>query len=191
MKEIKDLLFYNARSVNSWINKDISEEVIKELYDLVIMGPTSFNSLPMRLIFVRSSEAKERLKSCMIEKNIEKTITSPYVAIIGMDNNFPDEFVNTFPGRDIKSFFAGNQSLIETTAMRNSSLQGAYLILAARLLGLDVAPMSGFDNAKVDEEFFKGTSIKSNFICALGYADHSKTYPRLPRPDFDKYAKIV
>ncbi|MBN9542948.1 MAG: nitroreductase family protein, partial [Alphaproteobacteria bacterium] len=105
--------------------------------------------------------------------------------------NFHDEFVNTFPGRDIKSFFAGNQSLIETTAMRNSSLQGAYLILAARLLGLDVAPMSGFDNAKVDEEFFKGTSIKSNFICALGYADHSKTYPRLPRPDFDKYAKIV
>lgn len=191
MQDIKNKLFYDARSAGGWIEKDIDEATIKELYNLTVMGPTSFNCLPLRIVFIKSNEAKEKLKPAMMETNIPKTMSAPYVAILATDYNFPDEFVNTFPGRDVKSFFVGNQKLIDDTAFRNATLEAGYFIMAARLLGLDVAPMSGFNNQKVDELFFANTTVKSNFICALGYADKTKEYPRLPRPKFDAYAKIV
>jgi 3-hydroxypropanoate dehydrogenase len=143
------------------------------------------------VVFVTSTEAKEKLKPALAEGNVVKTMAAPVTAILGMDMAFYEQLPKLFPHADARSWFVGNQPLIDATAFRNSSLQGGYFMLAARALGLDVGPMSGFDNTKVDTAFFAGTTIKSNFICSLGYGDASKLYPRSPRPEFSDFCSIV
>jgi 3-hydroxypropanoate dehydrogenase len=156
------------------------------------MGPTSANMCPMRIIFVKSQEAKARLKPALDAGNVDKTMKAPVTAIIGMDIHFYDQLPKLFPHADARSWFKDlPENLLEVIALRNSSLQGAYFMLAARALGLDCGPMSGFDNAKVDEAFFAGTKVKSNFLCNLGYGDASKLYPRLPRLGFEEACKVV
>ncbi len=185
-----DQLFRHARTHNAWIDKAVSDAQLHALYDLWKMGPTSANCCPARVVFVRSAEAKEKLKPALSEKNRAKTM-APVVAIIGMDMEFYEKLPKLFPHDDARSWFAGKPALIEATAFRNSSLQGAYLILAARALGIDTGPMSGFDNARVDEAFFAGTKIKSNFICSLGYGNPEKLFPRSPRLPFDEACRIA
>jgi 3-hydroxypropanoate dehydrogenase len=184
-------LFRAARSHNGWQSKDVPDSLLHELHDVMKWGPTSVNCWPMRVVFVKSAAAKARLLPCMIEGNVEKTRAAPVAAIIGMDLAFYDKLPALFPVFDARALFVGNQELVNITAMRNGSLQGAYLILAARALGLDCGPMSGFDNAKVDVEFFPGNMVRSNFICALGYGDVAKLHPRGPRPEFDEVNSII
>lgn len=184
-------LFTDARTHNGWIDKPVSPAQIRQLYELTVMGPTSANSQPARFVFVQSPEAKERLKPFLAPGNLDKTMAAPVTVIVGMDYAFYEQLPALFPHADARSWFAGNDALINVTAMRNSSLQGAYLILAARALGLDTGAMSGFDNAGVDAEFFAGTSIKSNFLVNIGYGDASKLFPRSPRPGFDDFAKLL
>jgi 3-hydroxypropanoate dehydrogenase len=161
------------------------------IVDLAKLGPTSANCSPARFIFVKSREAKERLKPHLSEGNRDKTMKAPVCTIIGYDLDFYLHLPKLFPHADAKSWFAGNDEKIFDTAFRNGTLQGAYLIMAARALGLDCGPMSGFDNAAVDREFFAGTNIKSNFLCNLAYGDASVLFPRSPRFDFDEMAKII
>lgn len=186
-----DLLFNDARTYNHFQNKPVEDTLLRQLYDLVKMAPTSANTQPLRVVFVKSKEAKEKLKPALSEGNLAKTMAAPVTAILAMDMQFYDHLPKLFPHTDARSWFAGNDTLIESTAFRNSSIQGGYFILAARALGLDCGPMSGFDNAKVDAAFFKGTSVKSNFICNLGYGDDSGMFPRSPRPAFDEFCKII
>jgi 3-hydroxypropanoate dehydrogenase len=186
-----DLIFREARTHNVWLNKPVSDELLKQIYDLMKWPPTSANSSPARFVFVRSPAAKERLLPAMSPGNLEKTRAAPVTAIIAYDTEFYEKLPTLFPQADARSWFAGNQPLIETTAFRNGTLQGAYLILAARALGLDAGPMSGFDNAKVDKEFFPGGKIKSNFVVNLGYGDHAKLFPRNPRLPFAEAAQIL
>jgi 3-hydroxypropanoate dehydrogenase len=186
-----DQLFRQARSHNAWQQKEVPDSLLRALHDVMKWGPTSANSWPMRVVFVKSAAAKARLLPCMAPGNIDKTQSAPVVAIIGMDMAFYDRLPQLFPHTDARAWFVGNQELVNITAMRNSSLQGGYLMLAARALGLDCGPMSGFDNAKVDVEFFPGNMVRSNFICALGYGDASKVHPRSPRPEFDEVHTIV
>jgi nitroreductase len=185
-----DVLFRKARSHNGWLDKPVSDEQIRQIYDLLKWGPTSANSCPARFVFVKSAAAKEKLKACLDEGNVEKSMTAPVVAIIGMDMEFYEKLPKLFPHTDARAWFVGKPAKIEETAFRNSSLQGAYLIMAARSLGLDCGPMSGFDNAKLDAAFFPDGKIKSNFICAIGYGDESKLYPRGPRLDFEEACRI-
>ncbi len=185
-----DQLFREARSHNKWLDKPVSEEQIRQIYDLLKWGPTSANSCPARFVFVRSPEAKERLKPCLDEGNVDKAMSAPVVAIIGMDMEFYEKLPKLFPHTDARSWFVGKPDKIRETAFRNSSLQGAYLIMAARSLGLDCGPMSGFDNAKLDAAFFPDGKVKSNFICAIGYGDPSGLYPRGPRLDFEEACRI-
>jgi len=185
-----DILFRNARTHSAWLSKPVPDELLKQVYDLAKMGATSANCSPMRVVFVKSQEAKEKLKPVLDAGNVAKTMAAPVTAIIGQDMEFYEKMPFLFPHADARSWFAGNKMAIETTSFRNSSLQGAYLMLAARALGLDCGPMSGFNNAKMDEAFFAGTTIRSNFICNLGYADSSKLYPRSPRFSFDEACKI-
>jgi 3-hydroxypropanoate dehydrogenase len=185
-----DILFKNARTHSAWLPKPVPDELLKQVYDIAKMGATSANSSPMRLVFVKSKEAKEKLKPVLDAGNVAKTMAAPVTAIIGMDMEFYEKLPFLFPHTDARSWFAGKQEKIEISAFRNSSLQGAYLMLAARALGLDCGPMSGFDNEKMDAAFFAGTSFRSNFICNLGYADSSKLYPRSPRFSFDAACKI-
>jgi 3-hydroxypropanoate dehydrogenase len=188
----QDILFRKARSHNGWKSESVDDALLKQVYDLCKWGPTSANSCPMRIVFVKSKEAKERLKPVLDGNNVQKAMTAPVVAIIGYDMEFYENLPKLFPhNKEARSWFAGNEKLITTTAFRNGSLQGAYFMIAARALGLDCGPMSGFDNAKVDAEFFKGTAVKSNFICALGRGDESKIFPRSPRLAFDEACKIV
>jgi nitroreductase len=154
-------------------------------------GPTSANACPARLVFVTSDAAKQKLKDCLDEGNVEKSMTAPVVAIIGMDMLFYEKLPILFPHTDARSWFEGKAEKIHETAFRNSSLQGAYLMLAARSLGLDCGPMSGFDNAKLEAAFFPEGNIKANFICALGYGDSDKLYPRGPRLSFDEVCRVV
>jgi 3-hydroxypropanoate dehydrogenase len=184
-------IFTEARTHNVWKPEPVSDELLKRIYDVAKWGPTSANSTPMRIVFVKSKAAKERLKPALFEGNIEKTMIAPVTAIIAMDMKFYDHLPKLFPQMDARSWFAGNDAAIAETAMRNSSLQGAYFIIAARALGLDCGPMSGFDKEKVDKEFFKGTSYKSNFLCSLGYGDHAKLFPRNPRLTFEEACQIV
>ena len=184
-------LFTEARTHNGWQDKPVSDDLLKQLYDLTVMGPTAVNSQPARLVFVKSAEAKARLEPHLAPGNVEKTMAAPVTVIIGSDQQFYEHLPTFFPHADVKSWFVGNQPLIDASAFRNSSLQGAYLIIAARALGLDTGPMSGFDNAGVDKEFFAGTAIKSNFLVNLGYGDTSKLFPRSPRPAFADFAKIL
>jgi 3-hydroxypropanoate dehydrogenase len=186
-----DIIFREARTHNVWLNKPVSDMLLHQIYDLMKWPPTSANSSPARIVFVRSPAAKERLLPAMSPGNLEKTRAAPVTAIIAYDTEFYEKLPTLFPQADARSWFAGNQPLIETTAFRNGTLQGAYLILAARALGLDAGPMSGFDNAKVDKEFFPGGKIKSNFVVNLGYGDHAKLFPRNPRLPFAEAAQIL
>jgi len=187
-----DQLFRTARTFNAWLPKEVSDEQLQQLYDLAKFGPTSANASPMRVVFVKSAEAKARLAPHLSEGNRAKTMTAPVTAIIGSDQTFYEQLPKLFPHTDARSWFIGNDALIETTAFRNSTLQGAYLLLAARAIGLDCGPMSGFDNAGVDAEFFAGTAIKSNFLIAIGYGDASRDlFPRNPRLTFDEACTIA
>lgn len=184
-------LFLEARTHNGWLDRPVTDAQLRQLYELTVMGPTSANSQPGRFVFVKSAEAKARLKPFLAPGNVDKTMAAPVTVIVAADHTFYEHLPVFFPHADAKSWFVGNDALIATTAMRNSSLQGAYLILAARALGLDTGPMSGFDNAGVDAEFFAGTAIRSNFLVNLGYGDTGKLFPRGPRPDFDGFARIL
>lgn len=186
-----DQLFRQARTHNAWMDQPVSEDQLRTLYNLMKWGPTSANCSPARLVFVISAEAKARLKPALLAGNVDKTMAAPVTAIIGMDMDFPDALPRLFPHADARSWFIGNDALIEATAFRNSSLQGAYLMLAARSLGLDCGPMSGFDVALVEKEFFPGGRVKANFLCNLGYGDPTALFPRSPRLDFDEAARIV
>ncbi len=185
-----DQLFREARSYNAWQDKPVSDALLHELYELMKWGPTSANSSPARIVFVKSDEAKARLKPCLNEGNVEKSMTAPVVAIIGMDMAFYEKLPKLFPHTDARSWFAGKPEKIQENAMRNSSLQGAYLMLAARALGLDCGPMSGFDYPKLEAAFFPDGDVKANFICALGYGTTDKLYPRGPRLDFGEVCRI-
>jgi 3-hydroxypropanoate dehydrogenase len=189
-QEARDQLFFNARTHSVWLDKPVEDETLKQIYDLMRWAPTSANCSPARVLFVKSKEAKEKLLRCMDSGNLEKTKTAPVTAIIAQDMNFYEKLPKLFPHADAKSWFEGNVPLIERTAFRNSTLQGAYFLLAARGLGLDCGPMSGFNNSKVDETFFGGTTWRSNFICNLGHGDKSKLFPRSPRLDFAEACKI-
>jgi 3-hydroxypropanoate dehydrogenase len=186
-----DTIFRTARTQNLYLPKPVSDDQLHALWDLMKFGPTSANCLPARIIFVKSKEAKEKLKPALLSSNVDKVMSAPVTAIIGYDLEFYEHLPRLFPHTDARSWFAGNQKLIETTAFRNGTLQGGYLIIAARSLGLECGPMSGFDNAKVDEAFFKGTTVKSNFLCSLGYGDHSAIFGRSPRFAFDEVCKIA
>ena len=185
-----DQLFRTARTYNQF-SGEIDDATLHRLYELMKWGPTSANMWPARLIFVRSAEAKARLAPALDEGNREKTLAAPVTVILGHDLAFFEKLPVLFPHTDARSWFADKpEDALETIALRNGSLQGAYLILAARALGLDTGPMSGFDNAKVDKEFFAGTRIRSNFLINLGIGDRSSIFPRSPRPSFDEVCRI-
>jgi len=185
-------LFIDARSQNKWQARDVPDALLREIFDLMELGPTSANCEPARIIFIKSASAKERLKPFLSEGNREKTMSAPVCAIIGHDLEFYEHLPKLFPHNlDAKTWFNGNAAHAERTAFRNGSLQGAYFMLAARALGLDCGPMSGFDNAGVDKEFFPDGKVKSNFLCALGYGDPSGLFPRSPRFGFDEVAKVL
>jgi len=184
-------LFTAARSHSFWFDRPVSDELLQQVYDLAKWGPTSANCSPARIVFVKSPEEKEKLLACMDQGNVEKTKTAPVVAIIGMDMEFYEKLPHLFPHTDAKAWFAGNQPLIDTTAFRNATLQGAYLMLAARALGLDCGPMSGFNTEKVNATFFSGSSVKANFVVCLGYGDATKLFSRSPRLTFDEACRII
>jgi 3-hydroxypropanoate dehydrogenase len=186
-----DQLFRTARTQNGWTSEGVDDSTLHALYDLVKMGPTSANCSPARFVFVKSAEGKEKLKPALSANNLQKTMAAPVTVIIANDMEFYQHLPKLFPHADAKSWFVGNTEMIKATAFRNASLEGAYLILAARALGLDCGPMSGFDAAKVDEAFFAGTSYVTNFLVNLGHGDPSKVFGRSPRFEFDEVAKIV
>ncbi len=188
---IEDLLFNKARTFNKWHERTVSDAQLHALYELVKMGPTSGNCLPARFYFVKSKEAKDRLAPALSRGNLEKTMTAPVTAIVAYDSEFYEKLPQLFPHADARSWFTSSPSLAEETAFRNSSLQGAYLILAARLIGLDAGPMSGFKSDVVDAAFFADTPIKSNFLVNLGYGDPSGNFDRLPRLAFEEAAAIL
>ena len=186
-----DQIFRTARTYNGYLDKPVSNDQLRAIWDLMKMGPTSANSLPARIVWCVSDEAKQKLADCAGGTNPPKILAAPVTAIIAMDLRFHDHLPDLFPHTDAKSWFEGNDAHIEKTAFRNSSMQGAYFIMAARALGLDTGPMSGFDNDAVDKAFFEGTSYKSNFISTLGYGDTSTIFDRSPRPEFERFNKIV
>ena len=187
-----DQLFRSARTLNAWLPKEVSDEQLHQLYELAKFGPTSANSSPMRVVFVKSAAAKAKLAPLMSDGNRAKTMEAPVTAIIGTDHEFYEQLPKLFPPADARSWFVGNQPLIDITAFRNTTLQGAYVLMAARALGLDCGPMSGFDNAGVDAAFFAGTAIKSNFVISIGYGDASRNlFPRSPRLAFDEACEIA
>lgn len=188
---VLDQLFRKARSQNGWLDKTVSEEQIRQLYDLMKWGPTSANCCPARIVFVRSDQAKQRLKPCLAPGNVDKAMSAPVVAIIGMDMEFYEKLGQLFPHDDARSWYAGKPDAIQATAFRNSSLQGAYFILAARAIGLDCGPMSGYDAEKLNAEYFPDGKVVSNFICAIGYGDPDKVFPRLPRLAFDEACSVL
>lgn len=186
-----DQLFRTARTYNAFLPKEVTEQQLHALYELAKFGPTSANSSPMRLVFVKSQAAKEKLKPFLSEGNRAKTLAAPVTAIVATDHAFYEKLPQLFPHADARSWFVGNQPHIDTTAFRNATLQGAYVIMAARALGLDCGPMSGFDNAGVDQAFFAGTPIKSNFLINIGYGDSSRDlFPRSPRLSFDEACRV-
>jgi len=189
--EALDTIFRSARSQNKWLDKPVSPALLMAVYDLMRFGPTSANCSPARMVFVVSPEAKARLKPLLAPTNIEKTMTAPAVAIVGYDLDFPEHLPRLFPHNPGAKDWFNDPAHRQTTAFRNGSLQGGYLIVAARALGLDCGPMSGFSNEGVDREFFAGTNVKSNFICALGYGDPSGLFERNPRLTFDEACQIL
>lgn len=186
-----DLIFRDARTHTAWTDRPVDTDTLRAAWDLAKMGPTSANASPARIFFVISPEAKARLTPCLNAGNVEKTMAAPATAIIGHDLRFHDRLPELFPDADARSWFAGKDDLIAATAFRNGSLQGAYLMLAARALGLDCGPMSGFDAAAVDREFFAETAVKSNFLCNLGYGDPAALRPRAPRLAFDDACTVL
>lgn len=186
-----DQLFREARTYTAWLPKPVSAEMLRELYELVKLGPTSANSTPARFMFVTTREGKERLKPALNEGNVEKTMAAPVTAIVASDLEFYEQMPRLFPHADIKQYFVGNLPAIEEHVLRNGSLEGAYLILAARALGLDCGPMSGFDAAKVNAEFFPDGKWKANFLVNLGYGDAGKLRPRGPRLEFEEAVRMV
>jgi 3-hydroxypropanoate dehydrogenase len=190
--EAMDTLFREARTHNVWLPQPVSDHVLRQIYDLMKWGPTSANSSPARIVFLRTKEAKERLRPALMPLNVDKTLQAPVTAILAYDLKFFEHLPKLFPMKpDMKNMFSGSAELAQITAFRNGTLQGGYFILAARALGLDCGPMSGFDNAKVDAEFFPSSSVKSNFLCNLGYGDHSKLFPRSPRLDFEEACQLL
>jgi len=185
-----DTLFREARTQNSWQDRPVPDSKLEEMYNLLKFAPTSANASPARFVFIRTDDGKARLKQALSPGNVEKTMTAPVIAIVAHDTAFYDKLPFLFPHADARSWFAGNPALAETTAFRNGTLQGAYLIMAARAVGLDAGPMSGFDNAKVDELFFAGTTWKSNFLVNLGHGDPAGLFPRSPRLSFDEAARF-
>jgi 3-hydroxypropanoate dehydrogenase len=187
-----DQLFRTARSINEWSEIPVDEQAVRELYDLLKWGPTSANSCPARFVWVRSPEGKSQLASLAMDKNRPKILAAPLTVIIGNDLDFPDMLPKLFPARgEMMQQTFRQPGLNEITAMRNGTLQGAYLIVAARALGLDCGPMSGFDNAAVDKAFFAGTRIQSNFICSLGFRKPNSTFPRNPRLTFEESGRFA
>ncbi|MBD2839780.1 malonic semialdehyde reductase [Pseudomonas sp. JM0905a] len=193
-----DLLFRQARSQNGWRDQPVDDETLVTLYDLVRWGPTSVNSCPARIVFLRSTAAKQRLLPALSPGNVDKVLGAPVTAIIGYDAAFHHQLPRLFPHNpDVRDWFAQQPDLIELTALRNSSLQGGYFILAARALGLDCGPMSGFDHQRVDREFFgddscfPGMQVKTNFLCNLGYGDPDKLFPRSPRLSFEECCSLL
>jgi len=186
-----DQLFREARSYNGYLDKPVSQEQMDAIWELMKYGPTSANALPARLVWCASDAAKEKLASLTMPANGDKIRAAPVSVIIGMDLEFYEALPELFPHADARSWFVGNDAAISTTAFRNSSLQGAYFIMAARALGLDTGPMSGFSNEAVDDAFFAGTKVKSNFISTLGYGDPATIFERSPRPGFDRFNTIV
>ena len=184
-------LFFDARTHNTWQPREVPDALLRELVETMKWGPTSVNCSPARIVYVKSAEAKAKLKPHLMAGNVEKTMAAPATAIIGTDFDFYHHLPKLFPAADAKAWFVGKDEFIRTSAIRNGTLQGGYFILAARALGLDCGPMSGFDNAGVDAAFFTGTSVKSNFLCNLGYGDPAGLHPRGPRFAFDEIAKIV
>jgi 3-hydroxypropanoate dehydrogenase len=186
-----DQLFRQARTHTAWLPKPVPAELLHKIYDLARMGPTSANTSPARFIFLTTPEAKARLKPSLAPGNVEKTMAAPVTVIIAWDAEFHEHLPRLFPQRDMRSMFAGNKALMDETAFRNSSLEGGYFILAARAMGLDCGPMSGFDQNKVNAEFFPDGKWKVNFLCNLGYGDRSKLFPRNPRLDFEEACQVI
>ena len=184
-------LFTEARTQNGYLDTPVSDDTLRALYELLKWGPTSANCSPARIVFVRSAEAKARLVGCMDPGNVAKVQQAPVTAVIGMDMEFFEKLPQLFPHTDAKAWFVGKPEKIQATAFRNSSLQGAYLIMAARALGLGCGPMSGFDAAKMDATFWAGTPVKTNFVCALGHGDPAKIMPRSPRLAFDAACRLA
>jgi len=190
--EALDQIFREARSYNGWLDKPVSDEQPRAIWDLAKMGPTSANMLPARIVWVKSEAAKQRLADLSSGNNRDKILSAPVTAIIGYDIDFHEQLPWLFPHADAKSWFDGNEEFLKEAAFRNSSLQGAYFIIAARALGLDTCPMSGFDNAKVDAAFFADQPrVRSNFICSVGYGDPATIFDRSPRPDFERFNTIA
>lgn len=186
-----DILFNTARSHNGWLQHEVSDEQCLEIYNLMKMGPTGANCCPARIRFVKTDEARERLLDCVSEGNVEKCRTAPVVALIGMDMEFYEKLPKLFPHTDARSWYVGNDEAIYNTAFRNSTLQAAYFIMAARSQGLDCGPMTGFDADKMNTTFFGDGKIKINMICAIGHGDASKIFPRSPRLEFEEACEII
>ena len=201
-----DLLFREARTFGAWLDKPVDDELLRRIYDTMKWGPTAANSGPARFVFIRSKQAKERLRPTLSPGNVDKTMAAPVTLIVAYDLRFYEKLPRLFPhSKSMRELYATNPQLVETTARRNSSLQGAYFMLAARAHGLDCGPMSGFDNAKLDEEFFAAGKeregcdqeffpeghVKSNFLCNLGYGDRAKLHPRQPRLDFEEACSLL
>ena len=191
MKVTTEQLFTDARTQNGWLDTPVPDDTLHRLYELFKWGPTSANCSPARVIFVRSAESKARLAACMAASNVSKVEQAPVTAVIGMDMVFYEKLPELFPHADARSWFVGKPAMIEATALRNSSLQGAYLMLAARALGLGCGPMSGFDADKLDTEFWAGTTVKTNFVCSLGHGDPAKVFARSPRLAFEEACSLV
>lgn len=186
-----DQLFTAARTQNGYLDRPLADDTLRQLYELVKWGPTAANSSPARLAFVRSAEAKATLLGCMNPGNVAKVQQAPVTVIVGMDLEFHHRLPQLFPHVDARAWFEGKPAVIESSALRNSSLQGGYLIMAARALGLDCGPMSGFDAARVDAAFWGGTAVKTNFVCTLGHGDPAKVMPRLPRLAFEDACRLL
>ena len=191
MNVTTEQLFTEARTQNGYLDTPVSEATLHQLYDLMKWGPTSANCSPARVVFARSAEAKAALMAAMPPANAEKVRQAPVTAVIGMDMAFYEKLPQLFPHADAKAWFVGNQPMIDATAFRNSSLQGAYFIIAARALGLGCGPMSGFDAAKVDAAIWGGTTVKTNFVCCLGHGDPAKVFPRSPRLMFEEACRFA
>jgi 3-hydroxypropanoate dehydrogenase len=189
--ECLDQLFLKARTHWVWRPEPVPLELLKELYNVARFGPTSANSSPARFVFLTTPQAKERLRPALSPTNVEKTMTAPVTVIVAWDTEFHEKLPQLFPARDMRSMFAGNAALIHETAFRNGTLQGAYFMIAARGLGLDCGPMSGFDQSKVNAEFFPDGKWKANFLCNIGYGDPSKLFPRNPRLSFDEACRVL
>ncbi len=186
-----DSLFLEARTHNAFLDKPVPHALLEEAVELAKMGPTAANTSPLRIVFVEGEEAKARLKPALAEGNLAKTMAAPVTAIVGYDMAFYDKLPKLFPHVDARSWFVGNDDFIATTAKQSGTLQAGYFILALRAVGLDAGPMGGFDNARVDEAFFAGTTVKSNFLINIGYGDEEKLFPRSPRLDFEEIASFA